>query len=127
MANASKLIVTGIILIAVAWLCDAIVLQLYPTFLNEDIGGTVVLILLLPVLGHFVQFSGETWKIVRVVTVLLAVPIGLRGMPPIMDIPIDWEWNILLGALHYSILIASFAVTFLLIRVEAVKATKSCD
>lgn len=123
MTSASKLILAGIALVASAGLSDVIVRHLRPTFINGNIGYSVTLLMLLPVLGHFVHFSGQTWKVVRIITVLLAVPVGLWVAPPLMDTPAAGEWNIPYGVLQCVFLVASFTVAFLLIRIEAIKAT----
>jgi hypothetical protein len=121
MTSANKLILVGVVLVVATWFCDVTVRQLYPTFVNGDIGHSVLFLMLFPMLGHFIHFSGHVWKVVRVITVLLAVPMGLWIAPPMMDTPAAGEWNIPLGVLQCAFLFTSFTVAFLLIHVEATK------
>jgi|GEM_PF-4072091 len=125
MANASRLIFVSVALVAAAWLCDVIGARHHPTYANGEIGYSVTLLALLPIVGQFAKFSDQTWKVIRVVTVLLAIPLGLWAAPPMMDVPAGTQWNQLVGLIHYSLLIASFAVAFLLIRTGILQAKAS--
>lgn len=117
--SANNLIIFSIIFIAVAVAFDMAVNHSQQEYVNSYICYSVIIVLFLPVMGVLVGFYGWVWRGVRIVTVLLAVPTGLSVAPPIMDTPPWAEWSVSIGIFQYIILIASFAVAFLLIRVGA--------
>jgi hypothetical protein len=119
MASASKLILLGVIMVPISFVCDVAVRRQHPMWINGDIGYSVALVMLMPMLGSFVHFSRKTWNMVRVATVLLAIPLGLWISPPMGDFPAAGEWNVPLGIFHFIFLVAAFLVAFLLIRIKS--------